>query len=81
MRNLTAKQKKMLDVWYNEQKAKGKEFGYFWEVDNDEDFDSDLYERINAINPCEIFYQNVNEYIQDKAMREKKIVCRSSIDR
>ncbi len=66
MRQLTAKQKKMLDGWYNEQKAKGKEFGFWWDVKNDDDFDGELYEKIDAVNPCEIFYQNLNSYIQNK---------------
>ena len=70
MRILTAKQRKMLDAWYNEQKAKGKSFGLWWDVKDDDDFDGDLYEKIDSLNPCEIFYQNVNNYIHDKAMNE-----------
>jgi len=72
MRNLTKRQKKMLNEWYNTEKAKGKTFGLWWKVDEDEDFSVDLYEDIDSINPCEIFYQNVNQYIQDKAMGEIK---------
>lgn len=70
MRQLTAKQKRMLDAWYNEQKAKGKNFGLWWDVKDDDDFDGDLYQQIDSVNPCEIFHQNVNSYIQDKAMAE-----------
>lgn len=69
MRDLTAKQKKMLNTWYNEQKANGKEFDYSWSVDTDEDFSGELYEAIDSINPCEIFYQNVNNYICNKNER------------
>jgi len=67
MRQLTAKQRKMLDKWYSEQKANGKTFGLWWDVQKDEDFSGELYEQIDNINPCEIFYQNVNNYIQEKA--------------
>lgn len=70
MRNLTSKQKKLLDTWYKEQKAKGKEFGIWWVVEEDDNFSGELYEQIDSLNPCEIFYQNVNDYIQAKAMRE-----------
>ena len=70
MRSLTVKQKKLLDAWYQEQKQKGKEFGIWWDVDKDDDFSAELYEKIDEINPCEIFYQNVNSYIQDKSMAE-----------
>jgi len=70
MRDLTREQKKLLDNWYEEQKEKGKEFGLWWKVDKDDDFSYELYEKIDDINPCEIFYQNVNNYIQDKEMKE-----------
>ena len=66
MRDLTKKQKKLLDKWYNKQKAKGKTFGLWWDVHYDDDFSVELYEEIDNLNPCEIFYQNVNSYIQDK---------------
>lgn len=66
MRSLTKEQKKLLDNWYNEQKAKGKSFGLWWKVDNDNNFPMELYEKIDSLNPCEIFYQNVNNYIQEK---------------
>lgn len=64
------KQKKLLDNWYKEQKAQGREFGLAWQVDNDENFSGELYEKIDSINPCEIFHQNVNRYIQDKSNKE-----------
>lgn len=60
-------QKKLLDSWYEEQKTKGKVFGMFWNVRDDDDFSYELYERIDDINPCEIFQQNVNNYIQEKS--------------
>lgn len=66
MRTLTVSQKKLLDKWYNEQVARGKTFGYFWDVGRDDDFGGGLYEEIDSLNPCEIFYQNVNNYITSK---------------
>ena len=66
MRSLTRKQKKLLDEWYTKQKENGRSFNYCWDVQHDENFSGELYETIDAINPCEIFYQNVNHYIQDK---------------
>lgn len=70
MRQLTRKQKKLLDSWYNKQKAKGQNFGIWWDVKDDDNFDGELYQKIDDINPCEIFYQNVNNYIHDKIMAE-----------
>lgn len=60
----------MLDKWYDEQIKKGRVFGLWWKVDEDYDLSVELYEEIDSINPCEIFYQNVNNYIHDKAMGE-----------
>ena len=56
----------MLDVWFKEQKTSGRTLGYFWDVQDDEMFSGELYEKIDSLNPCEIFYQNVNNYIQEK---------------
>ena len=60
----------MLDNWYSREIAKGREFGMRWDVARDNNFTSELYEEIDSLNPCEIFYQNVNHYIQDKAENE-----------
>lgn len=70
MRALTSKQKKLLNGWYKEQRAKGKEFGMWWDVRDDEDFTGDFYELVDSINPCEIFNQNVNHYIHDLSDKE-----------
>jgi len=66
MRKLTKKQKKMLDKWYNEQVKNGRSFDDYWKLDEDDNFGSNLFHEIDNINPCEIFYQNVENYIQDK---------------
>jgi hypothetical protein len=70
MRALTSKQKKLLDKWYNDQKAKGRTLGLWWSVDGDENFTGDLYQQIDDINPCELIYTNITNYIRDKAMEE-----------
>jgi len=70
MRQLTAKQKEMIDNWYKKQKQKSKSFGLWWDVKDDDDFDGELYQKIDDINPCEIFYQNINNYIHDLSMNE-----------
>ena len=61
----------MLDVWYAGQKAKGRILGYSWSVETDDNFSGDLYSEIDDLNPCEIFYQNVNNYIQEKESEVK----------
>jgi len=70
MRSLTKKQQKMLNQWYNQQKTNGKTFGLWWDVKNDDDFSGELYQTINDLNPCEIFYQNVNNFIHAQAEKE-----------
>ena len=70
MRDLTKKQRNMLDKWYNEQVKNGKKFGLYWCLGKDNDFSKELYDEIDSINPCEIFYSNVELYIQDKADSE-----------
>lgn len=62
----------MLNVWYDKQKAKGKTFGLWWDVKDDDDFGGELYQQIDNLNPCEIFYQNVNNYIQEKSSNKIK---------
>jgi hypothetical protein len=59
MRQLTAKQKKMLDKYLKETPS----------CHNVDTMDGDVYQEIDNINPCEIFYQNVNNYIWEKRMR------------
>jgi hypothetical protein len=70
MRDLTKKQKKILDKWYQEQVDAGRTIGLFWRLDEDDNFSYELYEEIDEINPCEIVYQNVNNYIQEKARED-----------
>jgi len=69
MRTLNSKQKRLLDIWINDQKSKGKEFGYFWDVSKDDNFSGEMYDLIDSLNPCEIFYQNVNNYVQEHATK------------
>jgi hypothetical protein len=66
MRSLTSKQKKLLDKWYKEQKENGRVLGFWWDVTEDIHFSGDLFQQIDDINPCELIYQNINNYIYQK---------------
>lgn len=66
MRDLTKKQKKLLDSWYIEQIRKNKTFTIWWDLHDDDDFSFDLLEKVDSLNPCELIYQNINNYITDK---------------
>ena len=66
MRKLTKEQKKLLDKWYNKQKEKGKNFTIFYDIDKDDNFSWKLFEDIEKINPCELLWSNINNYIIDK---------------
>ena len=59
MRNLTRQQKKMLLEWANTELREPYMFNRADKID------SDTYERIDAVNPCEIFYQNANHYLEE----------------
>jgi hypothetical protein len=59
MRNLTNQQKKMLLEWAN------KELKEPYMFDRADKIDAETYEKINALNPCEIFYQNANHFLED----------------
>ncbi len=71
MRQLTSKQKKILDQWYKEQKQAGRELGFWWSVDEDINFNGDLFQQIDEINPCELIYQNINNYIYSKVSTDR----------
>ena len=58
MRNLTQKQKKLLRDWF----IKNYDGGY--KFDLADKIDADTYEMIENINPTEIHYQNVNNYLE-----------------
>ena len=60
MRDLTSKQKKFLDKWYQEHKNELTIWNIM-SVMSDED-----YQTIEDMNDTEILYQNVNNYIADK---------------
>ena len=66
MRDLTKKQIKMLDAWYEGTKSQ-KSFGFYETMfPTIDDMDLDIYEKIDALNPCEIYHQNVERYLWDK---------------
>ena len=62
MRNLTSKQKRILDTWANEHPDK-VHLGF----SVDEDMDTETWETLERINDTEILWQEVNRYISDKA--------------
>ena len=62
MRTLTAKQKKVIDEWYNENK---QEIQYLFEEMPDA-----LYKKLKRINDSEILVQEAERYIQDKLADE-----------
>jgi hypothetical protein len=76
MRNLTAKQKKIIDTYINSQITKEntweREQSVFKGNLNYLDADclpSELYAQIEAINDTEILYQEVNRYMEDKSQQ------------
>jgi len=69
MRGLTAKQKKLLDKWYEENKSKTR-IGYFFDLGRCEAFSLGLLEKLEEINDSEILYQAINRYISDKVMEK-----------
>lgn len=71
MRTLTSKQKKILNKWYKEQKDNGRVLGFWWDVTEDVNFSGDLFQQIDDINPCELIYQNINNYIYQKVSTDR----------
>ena len=69
MRRLTAKQKKLLDKWYEENKNK-THIGYFFDLGKCEVFSLELLQKLEEINDTEILYQEINRYIGDKVINE-----------
>lgn len=59
MRKLTAQQKKLLREWHK----KNYDGGYIFNMADK--IDSETYEKIDSLNPCEIFYQNANNYLEE----------------
>jgi hypothetical protein len=61
MRTLTATQKKLLKEWFKNNYPHNT--GYY-KFDLADKIDYDTYEKIEAIHPTEIHYQNVNNYLE-----------------
>jgi len=60
MRQLTKKQKKLLDTWYNDEDEL-----YNWECLNEEQ-----QEILRQINDTEILHIEVNRYLNDKGFKD-----------
>ncbi len=58
MRELLPRQKKMLLEWANKNLRKEYMF------DRADEIDRETFDKINDLNPCEIFNQNVNHYLE-----------------
>ena len=66
MRNLTKKQKNLLDKWLKENSP----LPGLAVCDAVQDYlPNDLWEELQRINDTEILYQNVNRYINDNCMK------------
>lgn len=69
MRQLTRKQKKLLDEWYEENKEYIQSGIMFFDLGDCDCFSSILLKKLEKINDTEILYQEINRYISDKGMR------------
>lgn len=62
MRNLTKKQKTLLKEWFD----KHYDGGYVFKLADEMDMKD--YEKIDDLHPTEIYYQNVNHYLEGLAL-------------
>jgi len=68
MRDLTAKQKKLLKKWFKEAEPtrEGKILlGSVNHLRSVEDLSTEQYEELENINDTEVLYQNVNAFLHD----------------
>jgi len=75
MRELTKKQKKLLDQWFAEaEPSKEAEvlFGKTNELYCVEHLTTEQFEMLEKINDTEVLWQNVNRYLMDKSMESKR---------
>lgn len=70
MRELTVRQRKLLDKWYEENE---NETGMtcFFDLTKCEAFSLELLQKLEEINDTEILYQEINRYIGDKITDER----------
>jgi len=66
MRDLTKKQKTLLDKWYKENKAQIQTGRAFFDIAECDLFSYELFEELQEINDTEVLSQNINRYIQEK---------------
>ncbi len=65
MRKITATQKKLLKQWHKEN-YRECEYAY----NQIARMDSETYNKIDSINPCEIFEQNANRYLEELSINK-----------
>jgi|GEM_PF-1747191 len=70
MRQLTKKQKNLLDKWYSENKEDIQTGICFFNWSDCEQFPFELFEKLEKINDTEILAQEINRYISDKANKQ-----------
>jgi hypothetical protein len=61
MRQLTSRQKKMLDLYVSEFKDRNGRFPF-----SADELPGYQLDNVDKVNPCELFWQNVNRYLVDK---------------
>lgn len=64
MRDLTKEQKKMLRRWYLSNRGALKPC-CFDKVEELITINAELYDAIEELNPTEVFYHNVNHYLEE----------------
>lgn len=70
MRTLTKKQKRFLDMWYNQNKNQILTGIIHFDLETCDLFPLELLVALREINDTEILVQEINEYIQDKGMKK-----------
>lgn len=63
-RQLNKEQKRLLDLWFEQEKDN---VGLSFEM---KDLDYDLYKRIESLNDFEAIYSHVTDYIHEKVMSQ-----------
>ena len=66
MRRLNAKQKKLLDIWYEKNKEALEAGKLFFGIDDCDLFSYEFLLELQKINDFETLYQEINNYIQEK---------------
>jgi len=66
MRRLNAKQKKLLDIWYEKNKKDIEAGIAFFDLSTCDLFSVDFLNELEKLNDFETIHQEINNYIQEK---------------